>query len=296
MRSVFIKKLHEAMRRDSRIFFLMGDTGFNLVEPLFEEFPDRTLNVGVAEQNMIGISAGLANAGFRPICYAISNFLVQRCFEQIRNDICLHNYPIILAGTSAGFDNGTLWATHYIVEDIGCLKTLPNIQIYSPSTMESIETICEEIFKFEKPAYVRIAKSNFSTNRRNESLEEFIFENPASDILVMTHGKMLKNAYEAASASQKFSVFAVNKIKPLHAEKLNSLFQKFKKIVVVEDNFKSGLYNSICQFLAENKLKNDVYFIGPNEEYEKHIGDPKHLEEKYGLTPDKINQFINQVV
>jgi len=291
-----MKKLHEAMRRDSRIFFLMGDTGFNLVEPIFEEFPERTLNVGVAEQNMIGISAGLVNAGFRPVCYAISNFLTQRCFEQIRNDICLHNYPIILAGTSAGFDNGTLWATHYIVEDIGCLKTLPNIQIYSPSSVESIEAVCDEAFNFEKPAYVRIAKSNFSMGRKNKSLDEFILENPTSSVLVIAHGKMVKNAYEAANTSKNFSVFAVNKIKPLNAQKLTPLFNKFKKIVVVEDNFKSGLYNSICQFLAENKLKNDVYFIGPEEEYEKHIGDPKHLEEKYGLMPDKINQFISEIV
>ena len=90
MRVIFFDKLIELMRTDSSIFFLTGDTGFHLVEPIFEEFPDRSLNVGVAEQNMIGIASGLVNAGFIPVCYAITNFLIERCFEQIRNDICLH--------------------------------------------------------------------------------------------------------------------------------------------------------------------------------------------------------------
>lgn len=139
MRGEFFKMVQEEMRKNNDLFLLMGDTGYNLLEPIFEEFPERTLNVGVAEQNLIGIAAGLVNTGFKPICYGITNFLVHRCFEQIRNDLCLHNYPVILVGTSTGLDNGALWATHYVVDDIGSLKALPNINIYSPSSVESIE-------------------------------------------------------------------------------------------------------------------------------------------------------------
>ena len=108
MRSDYFKLLTDEMRKDEKIFFLMADTGYNLVEPLFEEFPDRTLNVGIAEQNMIGIAAGLVNMGFKPVCYAISQFLIHRCYEQIRNDLCHHDYPVILVGTSTGLDNGAV--------------------------------------------------------------------------------------------------------------------------------------------------------------------------------------------
>ena len=96
MRSIFFEEFIKLMRKDESLFFLTGDTGFNLVEPMFEESPERAMNVGVAEQNMIGIASGLANVGFVPVCYAITNFLTERCFEQIRNDICLHEYKVIL--------------------------------------------------------------------------------------------------------------------------------------------------------------------------------------------------------
>lgn len=284
------------MRKDDKIFLLVGDTGFHLVEPLFEEFPDRALNVGVAEQNLVGVAAGLCNAGFKPVCYAISNFLVQRCFEQIRNDVCLHNYPVILAGTSAGFDNGALWATHYIVDDIGCLKALPNMRIYSPSSIESMGVACRELFAFSGPAYIRMAKSKFLEGKETTRTNRFVFEEQKPGVLVVAHGKMVKNAIDALIIEKNFSLFAMDRIKPVDAGELNDSIGKYKKIVVVEDNFKSGLYNSICQFLAERNLSNPtIYFIGPPEEYEKHTGDPSYLENKYGLTPEQISAFVQKI-
>ena len=81
MREDFFQRLHKEMKKNKNIFFLMGDTGYNLVEPIFEEFPERTLNVGVAEQNLIGIAAGLCSLGYKPVCYGISNFMIHRCFR-----------------------------------------------------------------------------------------------------------------------------------------------------------------------------------------------------------------------
>ena len=135
MREDFFQRLHKEMKKNKNIFFLMGDTGYNLVEPIFEEFPERTLNVGVAEQNLIGIAAGLCSLGYKPVCYGISNFMIHRCLEQIRNDLCIHDYPVTLVGTSAGLDNGALWATHYVVDDIACVKPFPNMHVYSPSSV-----------------------------------------------------------------------------------------------------------------------------------------------------------------
>ena len=198
------------MRKDEKIFFLMGDTGYNLVEPLFEEFPDRTLNVGVAEQNMIGIAAGLCNMGFKPVCYAISQFLTQRSYEQVRNDLCFHDYPVRLGGTSSGLDNGPLWATHYVVDDIGCLKTLPNIHIYSPSSTESMEKIFNETMNLSHPSYIRITKSSFSESKTIEGVNRFILENENSDTLVISHGRMIKNSLDAARIFPGFSIFAMD--------------------------------------------------------------------------------------
>ncbi len=280
------------MEQDHRLFLLVGDTGFNLVEPLFEAFPDRTLNVGVAEQNLVGISAGLCNAGFRPVCYAITNFLVHRCFEQTRNDLCLHNYPVILAGTGAGFDNGSLGPTHHIIDDIGCLKAFPNLQIYSPSSVESMDAIFNEVAALTGPAYIRIAKGNFS-NGGLPGVNRFVLDAGASGPLLISHSKMVKNCLAAAKGLPGVSVFAMDRIKPIQEDVLETLLTSHKQIVVVEDNFKSGLYNTICQFAADKNLRGcRLHFIGPAEEYETRAGDSDYLEAKHGLSPDKIQQVV----
>lgn len=296
MRGDFFNRLYDEMKKNENIFFLMGDTGYNLVEPLFKEFPERTLNVGVAEQNLIGIAAGLCNVGFKPICYGISNFMIHRCLEQIRNDLCMHDYPVTIVGTSTGLDNGALWATHYMVDDIGCVKPLPNMHIYSPSSVESINKIFDEVINLKHPSYVRITKKSFSENLKIEKINHYVVKNDDTDILIISHGRMISNSYEAAKISGEVSVFAMDQIKPIDQNILQALTTKYKIIIVIEDNFNSGLYNSVCQFMVESHIHDvDVYSISPEESYGDYVGDTAYLDNLYGLTPDKINLFIEKL-
>jgi transketolase len=295
MRADYFKLLTEAMRKDEKIFFLMADTGFNLVEPLFEEFPDRTLNVGIAEQNLIGIAAGLSNMGFKPVCYAISQFLIQRCYEQIRNDLCYHNYPVVLVGTSTGLDNGPLWATHYVVDDIGCLKPLPNMHIYSPSSIQSITEIFNETMNLKYPSYIRITKSTYSDEQPIAKINRFILNNKNSKILVVSHGRMIKNISEVSKSFSKFSIFAIDKIKPLD-DSLKEILENYSKIVVIEDNFNSGLYNSLCQFVSEKRIdQNELYSISVPENFGETTGDTAFLDDRFGLSPTKISIFLENL-
>lgn len=297
MRKEFFNLLEEKMRNDPTLFFLVADMGLGLIESIQKKFPDRFLNVGIAEQNLIGVAAGLCNVGFRPFCYTISNFLVERCFEQIRNDICLHKYPITLIGTSTGFDNGKLGPTHQVIDDIGCIKVLPNISVYSPSTISSIRIIFKDILKNKQPAYVRIGKSSYDTPSLEGEINQMVVRNERTDIIVITHGTSLENCVKAAEMCDKFSVFSMNKIKPLDKEKIKEIFSKFSKIVVVEDHFiTSGLYNSLCQYLVESGDKKiNLYSIGTPEVFEEVVGDKDFFADRYGYSPKKITEFISKL-
>jgi transketolase len=158
MRGQIIDAIFQRMATNPDIFFLTADMGINLVEKFAEKYPNRFLNVGIAEQNLVGVSAGLANLGFRPFAYTISNFAVHRCFEQIRNDIGIHDYPLVLLGTSTGYDNAPLGPTHHIIDDWGAIKSIPKIDIYCPSSVTYAAFLVDYLLLAERPAYVRIPK------------------------------------------------------------------------------------------------------------------------------------------
>jgi len=298
MRGILFDCIKKAIAEDPNLFFLTGDVGFNLVESIFEQFPDRAMNVGVAEQNLVGVAAGLCNLGFKPICYSYTNFLAERSFEQIRDDICLHGYAPIFLGTTTGFDNGILGPTHLALDDMAGLKALPNIRIYSPSTAESMKLIMREALALKnEAAFIRFTKSEFSEGKEVVAANRFVVERKNVATVALSHGKMVQNCYKAAAVNSNFSVFAMDMIKPFDGENMKKLLNEYKKIVIVEDNFKSaGLYNSVCQFIVENGLRTDgIVSLSPKEIYDERIGSAEYFEEKNGLSPEKIAEFIEKL-
>ena len=295
MRAILFHKIYESMRRNPNLFFLTAGVGFNLIEPMCKEFPDRTMNVGIPEQNLVGVAAGLSNLGFKAICYSYTNFLAERAFEQIRNDICLHRYAPIFIGTTAGFDNAGLGATHHALDDIGALKTLPHLKIYSPSSSESIGLIFDEALASDMASFIRFTKNDFSEGHPVSDANRFVIERHAK-ILIISHGKMVANSVRASEFSSGFDLFAMDRIKPLDAGKLKDLFAGYRAIVVVEDNFKSGLYNSLAQWMAENDVKNTrLHSISVEETYRGEIGTAAYLEDLNGLNPKQIADFIGLI-
>lgn len=289
------------MEADPRLFLMADDQGIDLLEPFFEKFPERAMDIGIAEQNLIGMAAGLANAGFHPVVYGISNFMIHRCMEQIRNDVCLHNHPVLVVGISAGYDHGGLGATHHAIDDIGCVKPLPNIAIYSPSSDESMAAIFEELKTFRRPTYLRIAKEGWQSGIAFDGPNHFIVDRLDATAVIISHGKMVQVATVAATIAVNaghgiFSVFAMDQIKPVDEKALLDLAKRFKTLVFAEDNFKSGLYNSACQVFVEHGLHNKVIFIGPQQEkYEEYVGNLPHLLDKYGLTAEKIAERMRTI-
>lgn len=298
MRGDFFKEFIKLMAEDESTYFLTADMGLGLIEPFVEKWPLRTRNVGIAEANMIGISAGLCNAGFRPFCYTISNFLIERAFEQIRNDICLHEYPVVLVGTSTGFDNGILGPTHHVIDEIGCIKGLPHIEVISPTTVSSILVVMDYLKTSKNPTYVRIGKGTFEApGFKFSKLNEMVLDRGGST-LVITHGTQFENSYKAVEKIEGCSLFAMNKMHPVSPEEILPFFKKYSKIVVVEDQMiNSGLYNSLCQLLVQSKIKTVdlIPHCTPNE-YSPEVGHKDYFEKKYNFTPDRLESCIKKYI
>lgn len=155
MRRAFSDGLAACTSRQEFVF-LTGDLGFGALESLRDQLGSRFINAGVAEQNMVGVAAGLAKAGFLPWVYSIAPFLYARAFEQIRNDVCLHQLPVVLVGNGGGYGYGVMGATHHALEDYGVLLTLPAMKILIPAFDNDVGQMIEELFRSPGPAWLRL--------------------------------------------------------------------------------------------------------------------------------------------
>jgi transketolase len=157
MRVDFVKAVERVMRTDEKSVFLTGDLGYAALEPIAEACGKRFVNAGVAEQNMVGMSAGIALSGYTPWVYSIAPFIVYRCVEQIRNDVCLHNLPVRLVGNGGGYTYGVMGSTHHALEDLAVLKSLPNLRLYFPNTNDHVAAAVDQMHAHQGPAYLRLA-------------------------------------------------------------------------------------------------------------------------------------------
>lgn len=268
MRNKIIQQIHDEMKSDKDIFFLTADMGINLVEKIENDFPDRFLNVGIAEQNLIGVASGLINAGFKVVAYTISNFLVHRCFEQLRNDISLHKKPILLIGTSCGYDNAPLGPTHHIVDDWGSIKNLPNFEVYCPSNVSFCENLFSKLINQNKSIYLRIPKGAFE---KINSKKDFQYIKGFTKNIFLTYGALTEELYPINEKLNQ-SLLIFNKLHPIEGELVINILKKYQNIYVIEDHFGSnGLYDSICKLMIAEGFVSNLKSLAPKD-YDLSVG------------------------
>ena len=159
MRNRLIKWLEEKARNHEEIVLITGDLGYSVIEPFVEKHRSNFINAGVAEQNMTGISAGLALEGLRPYNYSIGIFPTFRCAEQIRNDIDYHNLPVVICAIGSGVAYGNLGYSHHAIQDLALMRSMPNMLIGTPSDPEEVERILDYQFDNKSPLYMRLHKA-----------------------------------------------------------------------------------------------------------------------------------------
>ena len=301
MRNKIIDEIYQYMKENENVYFLTGDLGFNVVEKLQESFPKRFVNVGIAEQNMIGIAAGLAMSGKKVYAYSIIPFITMRCFEQIRNDICFHDLDVTLLGAGSGLSYGILSSTHFAVEDVGILRTLPNLTIFSPADATEAVLGMRAIQKSNKPTYVRIGKKVepiVYTEDFSFQLGKSVAVSSGSEIAIITTGSMVAESIKAAKLLQeskhiKPAIFDFHTIKPFDIEGILEIAQKYKYIVTVEEHgLIGGLGSATIEALVDNGISLPVLRIGIENKYIKEVGTQEYLRTVLGLDAESLAKRI----
>jgi transketolase len=262
MRAQIFDALYARMKRDESVFLVIADMGINLVERFAESFPRRFVNVGIAEQNMVGVCAGLANCGLRPVAYTISNFAVHRCFEQIRNDVAIHQTPMVILGIGTGYDNAALGPTHHILDDWGSIRGFPGIEIHSPSSNTYAAGLLDDLLDRRVPAYVRIPKSE---SRFPESADPLVYlPGVERQTLLVTYGGLAPEAAEVRQLRPDWSLMVVNRLRPLQEDVFTAALREHRRIVVFEDHFaETGLWSSISQLVAKHGISIELHSRSP---------------------------------
>jgi transketolase len=171
VRNTFIDTVIDACRNRDDIFILSGDAGLGVFDSFKDEFPDRFRNMGVAEQNTISFAAGLAMTGCRVVVYNIIPFLLYRCYEQVRNDICCQKLPVVLAGIGSGITYAPQGMSHYSIEDIGLVQTLPDLVAISPMDPAEARAAARYALDSSHPVYVRLAKNNEPSFHKSSDMD-----------------------------------------------------------------------------------------------------------------------------
>lgn len=284
MRGQLIAALLEAMGKDERLFFITADMGINLVEQIEEAYPSRFMNVGIAEANAIGVAAGLASVGYRPWVYTISNFLVHRCFEQLRNDVSLHQLDVTLLGTSTGFDNSPLGPTHHVVDDWGPLAGLPDTTVYAPSSIQFAQTLSNQISSLKGLTYIRVGKGEPSIP--SSESEWYETDCDGATRVVLSYGTLGARLWKSATSDPRSDcgIVVLNRLHPL-PETLEVFLRRFEEVIVVEDHIsRGGLMTSLANLFAVQDATPRLRSISPSR-FQLRVGtSPEAFDEKLGLT------------
>ncbi len=303
MRNHLINKITEIAEKDKNIMLVTADLGFSVVENFKNKFPNRYINVGIAEQNMAAVAAGLALEGNTVFIYSIGNFPTLRCIEQIRNDICYHNANVKILAVGSGFAYGTLGMTHHATEDLAIMRALPNMKVFTPCDSISAEAIAEDICKIQGPCYVRLERGGepivFNKN------EQFIIGalkelRKGKGVAIITIGTVINEALKATDEllkeNKEISVYSVYSLKPINKEQILKIVENNQYIITVEEHqITGGLGSTIAEIIAENDVKTQLIRLGLHDEFTSVVGNQEYLRDVYKLDSKFIIKKIRSL-
>jgi transketolase len=305
MRNNFADEITKLAQADKRVVLLSGDIGNKLFDGFKAKAPDRFLNCGVAEANMMGMAAGLAMSGMRPVVYTIAPFTTTRVMEQIRVDVCYHDVPVVIVGVGSGLGYASLGATHHSCEDMAMLRTLPNMSVLAPADPLEVRGVLRAALRHSGPSYIRMGKKGEPVLHRevpNIEIGRGVTVRDGVDVCLLSVGVMLPVVLEAAEGLAKRGITArvvsVVSVKPLDEALLRDVFARFPLVASIEEHSLIGGFGAaLAEWMADHgPLAARLLRFGTRDRFPHEAGETEHARARDGLTASGIVERITQAL
>lgn len=305
MRNAFAAEVTRLAAEDPRIVLLSGDIGNRLFDKFKATAEARFFNCGVAEANMIGVAAGLAMSGMRPIAYTITPFITTRVLEQIRIDLCYHDVPAIVVGVGGGLSYASLGPTHHACEDIAFLRALPGMTVLCPADPIEVRACLLAALEHDGPVYIRLGKRG--EKEIHESLPRFRVGGShclreGRDLCILSVGNITPEVLEAAELLHEkginAEVVSCYSAKPLDGELLARAFSRFPLVATVEEHsLVGGVGAAVAEWLADTPGPHArLVRFGTPDRFLKEAGEQEYARKKFGLTGHQIAERLRQMM
>lgn len=303
MRTAYLDTLYDLAQKDKRVYALISDNGAIVYDKYRNDLADQYINLGISEANMIGIAAGMASCGKIPFAYTIGAFLAYRAYEFIRNDVCLQSQNVKIIGTGAGEVYSALGPTHHSTEDLGGLRSLPDLVIICPASPLEVKRATRAVYEHVGPAYLRLG-----TNKEPEIYEgdygfnigKAVTLRDGNDITLIGVGSILKDILDVADKLQLEGICArvlnMHTIKPIDKEAIIKAIDETGKIITIEDhNIIGGLGSAVAEVVADYGKCVRFKRCGLNS-FSQGFGDYREVRKRNGLGNETIYHYVKEVM
>ena len=297
MRDAFVRALVREMTECPRTVVITGDLGFGVLRPIWEKWPDRILNAGIAEQSMISLSAGLAMTGRKVVVYSIGNFPTIRPLEQIRNDCAYHGADVKIVCVGGGFVYGSLGMSHHATEDLAVMRAIPGVKVFAPGDPVEAEAVIPAVFSTPGTCYLRIGRGGELPAHREPiagwRMPEAFLCREGKDLALLSSGGILTEVMEAAEILSKqgleAEVLSFPCVKPIDRNRIRETVRRFPLIVTVEEhNIVGGFGSAVCEEAAAEGASCVIRRVGLSDTFTEVVGDQAYLREYYGISAKAI--------
>lgn len=303
MRNAYLNTLHELAKKDNRIYALISDNGAIVYDKYRKDLSEQYLNLGISEANMIGMAAGMASCGKIPFAYTIGAFLAYRAFEFIRNDVCLQKQNVKIVGTGAGEVYSALGPTHHSTEDLGGLRTLPNLVIICPASPIEVEKATIAAYEHKGPVYLRLGTNKepeIYNHDYNFEIGKGVMIRDGKDITLIGTGSILNDIITVAEKIEQEKIYArvinIHTVKPIDKDIIYKAIKETGKIIVIEDhNIIGGLGSAVAEVIAEFGREVKFKRIGLLD-FSNGYGTYTQVKENNGIGIEQIYNSIKQMI